>query len=907
MPRFGNPFAAISRGRHQAAGRSVSSGTARDQGRPGPRPGVRYFFPHSVAGQVLLLQLIVVLLLIAGALAELGVQAHDDITGTAQQRAMGVAQTFAGSADVVPALASPDPTAILQPKAEAAMQLLGDTGIQVISAHGVRVTDRYPYRIGTTVEPGIMSTLSRDHPNFASVHTSAGGQQEVARVPLHDDHGTFVGWVAASTHVSDVNAAIGNRLRFLAIGAAGALVVSALGTALIGRRLSRQTKGLGPGEMTRMYEHHDAVLHAVREGVVILDSEGRVLLANDEARRLLDLPADCEGRQVADLGLDPPVAALLGDGDTVTDQVVAAGERLLAVNIRSTEQAGSPPGSVATLRDTTELRALSGRAEQARERLRLVRDAGRTVGTTLDVTRTAQELTEAAVPRFADFATVDLAPGVVAGEEPTEQDHGEVVRVAIGGIRDDAPFYPLGRSIAFDPATPQGWSMGTGHSRLESRLTDTTASRELLDYGVHSLIAAPLLARGILLGVVEFWRTSTSAPFEEDDRSVAEELAARAGLCIDNARRYTREHTLATTLQRRLLPHGLPPQPTLDVAHRYLPAQEGAGGDWYDVIPLPGTRVALVVGDVVGHGIHAAATMGRLRTAVHNFSALDIPPDELIAHLDELVHRIDEETPDAEDAITGATCLYAIYDPTTGTCTMTTAGHPPPVVVHPDGTAHYPDIPQGHPLGLTALPYETTRLHLPPGSLLVLYTDGLVESRDRDIDTGLRLLRDTVAHPGRTPEQTCAAVLDRLLPAHQRDDIALLVARTRTLPPDNIAEWDVPQDPAAVAGVRAAVNDRLDVWGIDEPAFATELILSELVTNAIRYGGPPIRVRLIRDTTLVCEVSDGTSTAPHLRYAATTDEGGRGLFLVAQLANRWGTRYTETGKIIWSEQALAQT
>ncbi|WP_229847559.1 SpoIIE family protein phosphatase, partial [Kitasatospora griseola] len=490
----------------------------------------------------------------------------------------------------------------------------------------------------------------------------------------------------------------------------------------------------------------------------------------------------------------------------------------------------------------------------------------------------------------------------------------QVVRVAIGGIRDDAPFFPLGRTIAFGRATPQGWSLGTGRSRLASRLIDDAAwqgqdppaARALMDYGVHSMIAAPLLARGIMLGVAEFWRADTTAPFEEDDRSVAEDLTAHAALCIDNARRYTREHTLAATLQRRLLPGELLPQAALEVAHRYLPAQEGAGGDWYDVIPLPGTRAALVVGDVVGHGIHAAATMGRLRTAVHNFSALDIPPDELLGHLDELVQRIDRETADEEDTITGATCLYAIYDPTAGHCTLATAGHPPPVVVHPDGSAYYPDIPQGHPLGLTALPYETARIDLPPGSLLVLYTDGLIESREQDIESGLQLLRETVARPHRTPEETCTAVLRRLPPAHQNDDVTLLVARTRTLSPGSIAEWDVPQDPAAVAHVRAAVNDQLDAWGIEEEAFATELILSELVTNAVRYGAPPIHVRLIRDAALVCEVSDGTSTAPHLRYAATTDEGGRGLFLVAQLADRWGTRYTETGKIIWSEQALDQ-
>jgi ABC-type branched-subunit amino acid transport system ATPase component/anti-sigma regulatory factor (Ser/Thr protein kinase) len=368
----------------------------------------------------------------------------------------------------------------------------------------------------------------------------------------------------------------------------------------------------------------------------------------------------------------------------------------------------------------------------------------------------------------------------------------------------------------------------------------------------------------------------------------------------------TDNHALAVTLQQSLLPRGLPAQDALDVAYRYLPAQGAVGGDWFDVIPLSGTRVALVVGDIVGHGMHAAATMGRLRTAVHNFSMLDLPPDDLLAHLDELVARIDKDEtgPNGESSITGATCLYAIYDPVSRSCELARAGHLPPALVHPDGTVEFLELPAGPPLGLGGLPFETVRLELPEGSQLVLYTDGLIEDRTRDIDVGLSLLNDALSGSGHTPQETCDAVLDALLPALPKDDIALLVARTRALPDDQIAQWEVPFDPQAVAGARAAASLKLTQWGLEDMVFVTELILSELITNAIRYASGPIQVRLLRARTLICEVSDTSSTAPHLRYAATTDEGGRGLFLVARLAEQWGTRYTPTRKIIWAEQLL---
>lgn len=533
------------------------------------------------------------------------------------------------------------------------------------------------------------------------------GREEQAIVPVHDRARKVVALVAAGMKVKSVTGVVARQIPIILGAGAAALAMATAGTALVARRLRRQTHRLGPAEMTRMYEHHDAVLHAVREGVLIISRDGRLLLANDEARRLLDLPLDAEGRHISDLpSLDPGTVELLISGRTATDEVHLAGNRLLAVNQRSTDRHGGPKGTVATLRDSTELRALSGRAESARERLRLLYDAGLGIGTTLDVAGTAEELAKVAVPRLADFVTVDLADPVLQGDEPTGTDTA-MRRTAVRGIRDDHPLYELGHLISFLPSTPQARAFAAGRSELVPDLSaapgwlaqDPERTRLIVDYGIHSLITVPLKARGVILGMADFWRSEKPQPFEEDDLSLADELAARAAVSIDNARRYTREHDMAVTLQRSLLPRALPEQSALDVAHRYLPALSGVSGDWFDVIPLPGSRVALVVGDVVGHGLHAAATMGRLRTAVHNFSTLDLPPDEILSHLDDLIGRIDQEEAEttADAGIIGATCLYVIYDPVSRRCAMARAGHPLPALVRPDGSVTFPDLRPARP------------------------------------------------------------------------------------------------------------------------------------------------------------------------------------------------------------------
>lgn len=874
------------------------------------RRGLTRVKPRTVAGQVFLLQLVVVLVLVAIAVVVLVIQDRNRAIQEARDRSLVAAESFANAPGTAEAMQSDDPTAALQPRAEAVRVNTGVDYVVALSPYGFRWTHPDPDQIGKHVSTSYGEAL--DGEPYQTTFDSSLGKAVDSTVAVFDENGTAVGLVTVGVTVGRVTNVVQHQLPVLFTAGGVALLLAAGGSALVSGRLRRQTRGLGPVEMTRMYEHHDAVLHAVREGVLILSGDGRLLLVNDEARRLLALPPEPEGKPVTGLGLSPDLARLLGSGRAATDRVFLAGDTLLAVNVRPVGEGG---GSVATLRDTTELSALAGRADVARGRLQLLYDASTRIGTTLDMRRTAEELTEVAVPRFADFATVELVESVLQGGEPTGAST-EMRRIAAAGIREDAPLHPTGTLVSYVPGNPVAIGMVTGRPVLVEHLAlaegwraqEPERTRRVVEYGIHSMISVPLRARGQLLGIVEFWRSEQN-PFEPDDLSPAEELAARAAVCIDNARRYTREHTTAVTLQRSLLPGTFPVLSALEVGHRYLPAQAGVGGDWYDVIPLPGARVALVVGDVVGHGLHAAATMGRLRTAVHNFAALDLPPDELLAHLDDLVTRIDLDAA-AEgnpETVTGATCLYAVYDPVSGRCVLARAGHPGPALVPPGGAVTFPEIPVAPPLGVGGgLPVETAELRLAPGSRLVLYTDGLVEARGRDIDVGLGMLRDALADTaGASLEDTCGTVLDAMLRTGSGDDVALLIARTRLLDPDQVAEWEVPGDPAAVPRIRGEATRRLESWGLDGAAFTTELIVSELVTNAIRYGRGPIRLRLLRDRdSLICEVADGTSTSPHLRRAAFTDEGGRGLFLVAQMSRRWGTRYTDRGKIIWAEQAL---
>nr|WP_112475846.1 SpoIIE family protein phosphatase [Streptomyces sp. ST1020] len=414
----------------------------------------------------------------------------------------------------------------------------------------------------------------------------------------------------------------------------------------------------------------------------------------------------------------------------------------------------------------------------------------------------------------------------------------------------------------------------------------------------------PLTASGKTFGicVVAFDRPRR---LTDEERTLLATISALVAQALERARLYDAEHTRSRELQRSLLPDALPALPGVTAAARYLPAGQGmdVGGDWYDIIPLSGGQVALVVGDVMGHGLSEAVTMGRLRTAVHTLADLELPPDEIMGHLNDIVGAMGERS--------YVTCLYALYDSTTQTCSIVRAGHPPPALVHPDGTVHFPDDVVDPPLGAARPPFETVELAVPEGSLLVLYTDGLVESATREVDQGMadlgRLLR--AAHRDGTAadlEGLCDRLTAELLPADQQaaDDAAFLVARLHALPAEQIASWWLPDDPRAAGQARGHVRDQLTAWHLDDLIPTTELLVSELVGNVVRHARGPARLRLLHGTDLVCEVFDGSLTMPRIRRATDTDEGGRGLQLVSALAHRWGTRYTATGKCIWTEQPV---
>ncbi|MCQ9133100.1 SpoIIE family protein phosphatase [Streptomyces hilarionis] len=675
-------------------------------------------------------------------------------------------------------------------------------------------------------------------------------------------------------------------------------------------------------------------------GMAVMDLELRYVWLNDTLERFGGVPrAQRLGRRLSELlpglqavALEKLMHKVLETGEPVTDYEYLGWSwadphrrHAYSTSFFPLEGAdGCVTGVCYMVQDVTE-------RWSARRLLSLVNEAGTRVGTTLDVMRTAQELADFCVPRFADFVIVDLLEPVLSTEghgawltdAGPPRDRPVMRRAGMTSVREGCPeaVARVGDRVDFVPPPHGANLLIDGEPILIPVLDGSDAlwtaeqperAANIEAFGLHSLISVPMRARNTALGLATFVRSLNPVPFQPDDVLLARELVARAALCVDNARRYTREHTAAVTLQRSLLPHALVGGTALEVASTYLPADptDGVGGDWFDVIPLSGARVGLVVGDVVGHGIAAAASMGRLRTAVQTLADMEMPPDELLAHLDDLVLRLgaertdDATAPQGSTGFLGATCLYAVYDPVTRRCTMARAGHPPPVVVTPDGRVSYPEPPAGPPLGLGGMAFEAAEIELAENSLIGLYTNGLIGGADQDMEHGMALLGEALAGSHADLDALCTSAVRRLVPLPRSDDIALLLARTHALGPDRVVSWDVPADPAAVADVRARATRQVEAWGLGDLAMTSELIVSELVTNAVRYATPPIRLRLLCDARLTCEVADSSSTAPRLRHARITDEGGRGLFLVAQLAHRWGARYTADGKIIWAEQEI---
>jgi anti-sigma regulatory factor (Ser/Thr protein kinase) len=414
----------------------------------------------------------------------------------------------------------------------------------------------------------------------------------------------------------------------------------------------------------------------------------------------------------------------------------------------------------------------------------------------------------------------------------------------------------------------------------------------------RSMLTLPLAARGTVLGILTLLRTADRPPFDETDVAYLRELAARAALSVDNARLHRMEAKTALTLQRSMLPTRPPRIPGVLIAHRYIPGDRRAevGGDWFDAIQLPGSRVALVVGDVMGHGLHSAVAMGRFRTAMQTLAALDLPPGQILRHLDNLSQRL------GDDHL--ATCLYAVYDPIARTCTLASAGHVPPVLVHPDGRGELLEIPSGAPIGVGGVPFAAREVKVSDGSMLVLCTDGLVEMRGGDIGDGLAALCGDIVDPRRSPDEVCDTVLERLHTDDRNDDLALLIARFDGIPPQDVISWTLQTDTTEVRRARELVRDQLRRWDLEELAETTELLVSELVTNALRVARDRVELQLMRVGKLLVEVSDDDHNLPSLEPSEALDEDGRGLSLVSQLSARWGTSRKAVGKVVWFELPL---
>jgi PAS domain S-box-containing protein len=546
----------------------------------------------------------------------------------------------------------------------------------------------------------------------------------------------------------------------------------------------------------------DALFDQAPVAMVFNDRELRARRTNEAFRQLTGLPDEaligrrpseiCKAGRVMDTGLIER---------TLAGQVMNAGVPVVAMRLEQTLDGtcrvfawtayrvtddGRVLGAVGSLTDITGQVQAATALRQANARLDLLQRAGSQIGTTLDIHRTAAEFAALAVPELADRVTVDLLDSVLQGEDPLSAGLG-ALRFRRVAVRDAAAAATVEFAVGDLIARPATGQPMVAFLRGEPLLARSPAElrqvglapghvQALLDRGVHTYMMVPLTARGVTLGTAWLGRAEHPGPYDEADVRLASDLAERAAVHIDNARLYTREHDAAVTLQRSLLPRDIPQVAGLDIAYRYQPASQAAeiGGDWFDVIPLDHGQVALVVGDVTGHGINAAAIMGQLRTTTAALARLGCPPDEIMRQLSGLVAAHGDEA--------GATCLYAVYDPGSRRCRLASAGHPPPALRRPDGTTEFIDLPPGLLLGAGPGRYQAVDRQLPPGSVLALYTDGLIEQPGEDIGTGMsRLARALAAGPARSPDDLCDSVLATLAP-RPRDDIALLLARTTTTP-----------------------------------------------------------------------------------------------------------------------------
>ncbi|MFI1393350.1 SpoIIE family protein phosphatase [Streptomyces sp. NPDC020681] len=532
-------------------------------------------------------------------------------------------------------------------------------------------------------------------------------------------------------------------------------------------------------------------------GLAMIGPDLRFLRVNDALARMNGVSAAAHlGKRLAEVAPGINAAAL----EAVMGQVLERGRAM--VDVRRTGRTpsdpdhdrtwscsyapllggdGRPTGLIASLIDITDGQQAQVEAERARRRFALLAEAGTRIGTTLDLRQTSEEVVQVLVPRLADSADVQLLEAVLDPDEAAASAQGVVRRMAAAFPDPSAPTAKLTAGMTFqlplgsvyEQVIVEGRPMNLSQADIPALIPDPQAEelRAYLSTSTGCARLVPMVARGKVLGAVVVTRTRSRERFDEQDCTLIDELVARAALNIDNARMYTSQREAALTLQHSLTNTALPEVTGLELTGRYLPASDHeVGGDWFDVIALPEGRTGLVIGDVMGHGIHAAAVMGQLRTAVRTLARHDVPPAQILYSLDATVADLGENEM--------ATCVYAVHDPAAGGCLIARAGHPPPAVADGRGTITFLDGPSGTPLGTGGQDFQAEEVPLPPGSLLALYTDGLIEARDRDLDQGMHQLAQALRDLDRPLEEICDHVLERLLPAAAPDDVAVLLART---------------------------------------------------------------------------------------------------------------------------------
>ncbi|HEY0932938.1 MAG TPA: SpoIIE family protein phosphatase [Trebonia sp.] len=670
---------------------------------------------------------------------------------------------------------------------------------------------------------------------------------------------------------------------------------------------------------------------SVRTLILGIDRSGRIVQHDLTAPKILARSTDdLLGVHLSDITASPsdkPTAAAITmlldavrsdrEGNTVLNIALSGGQSADAVVTAKPMQTGTSDVAAFVIMQIP-LPSAERFVDPAVMRDILLRDAGPVEEDTLDFSDLAKKMTSQLVPAFCTAAEVLVVESLIGDNEVPA--HGPDANVPLRRLhlRHDAEnpawnsAFPVGEVLRFPPGSPYTRCLETGQPVLEHNVTADSAKKLAKSWRRNpvggllsevSLLVLPAIYRGTVLGLFCCFRETGTRRFDRYDMEMGMEFAARSAVFFNHATRYNREHATALTLQRAMLPTGLTYPSSVDVKHRYLPGSElvEVGGDWYESIRLPGARVALVIGDVAGHGVRAAVTMGRLRTAIQTLAMLELPPAESLQQLDELMQTIGEREPHF------ATCAYAVYDGVTGEIELAVAGHLPPLLVHPDGHNEYLEFNPSPPLGVGNGGVETKIIPVEDGSLFVLYTDGLVESRDRDISEGLERLQAAFGEgaPEKDLEDLCKTSLEGVYADAQRDDIAVLIAKLRRIPEDHRVCFQLETELSAVRHARSLIRDPLKRWGLEDLIDTTELLVSELVTNAIKYANGEVLLRLILEPdSLGCEVHDSSPALPRVLQVDKDAENGRGLHVVSQLASRWGARRTTGGKVVWCEQTL---